>query len=173
MNQPCYAILEHRAVLSLAGPDVRGFLQGIVSNDVERVSTDHALWTAFLTPQGKFLHEFFLVERPSPEDGTLFWLECEAERRAEMYPDTPLVIDAGVAGAYGGTGQAADWTAAARLARSREVWLAGGLRPDNVAAAVDAVQPFGVDVSSGVEAAPGRKDHDKLDAFARALEPYR
>ncbi len=89
MSQPSYTILRHRAVLTLAGPDVRGFLQGIVSNDVERVSTDRALWSAFLTPQGKFLYEFFLVERPGAEaiaDGgeTLFWLECEAERRADL-----------------------------------------------------------------------------------------
>jgi folate-binding protein YgfZ len=85
MNQPSYTILEHRAVLMLAGPDVRSFLQGIVSNDVERVSTERALWSAFLTPQGKFLYEFFLVERPGAEDGaTLFWLECEAERRTDL-----------------------------------------------------------------------------------------
>jgi len=85
MNQPSYTILEHRAVLMLAGPDVRSFLQGIVSNDVERVSTERALWSAFLTPQGKFLYEFFLVERPGAEEGaTLFWLECEAERRTDL-----------------------------------------------------------------------------------------
>ena len=84
MSQPSYTILQHRAVLTLAGPDVRGFLQGIVSNDVARVSTDRALWNAFLTPQGKFLHEFFLVARASSEDGTLFWLECESERRADL-----------------------------------------------------------------------------------------
>jgi folate-binding Fe-S cluster repair protein YgfZ len=97
MSQPSYTILEHRAVLTLAGPDVRSFLQGIVSNDVERVSTERALWSAFLTPQGKFLYEFFLVERPGADPiagpitgpiagggATLFWLECEAERRADL-----------------------------------------------------------------------------------------
>jgi folate-binding protein YgfZ len=85
MSQPSYTILQHRAVVTLAGPDVRSFLQGIVSNDVERVSTDRALWTAFLTPQGKFLYEFFLVERPGAVAGaTLFWLDCEAERRADL-----------------------------------------------------------------------------------------
>jgi folate-binding protein YgfZ len=89
MTRPLYAILPHRAVVTLAGPDVRGFLQGIVSNDVARVSTERALWTAFLTPQGKFLHEFFLVERPADATGsdggeTLFWLDCEAERRADL-----------------------------------------------------------------------------------------
>ncbi len=93
MSQPSYTILEHRAVLTLGGPDVRGFLQGIVSNDVERVSTERALWSAFLTPQGKFLYEFFLVERPGADPiagpiaggcATLFWLECEAERRTDL-----------------------------------------------------------------------------------------
>ncbi len=84
MSQPSYTILQHRAVLRLAGPDVRGFLQGIVSNDVARVSTDRALWSAFLTPQGKFLHEFFLIERPGAEGEVVFWLECEAERRADL-----------------------------------------------------------------------------------------
>jgi len=85
MSQPSYTILQHRAVVTLAGPDVRSFLQGIVSNDVKRVSTERAQWTAFLTPQGKFLFEFFLVERSGAEPGTtLFWLECEAERRADL-----------------------------------------------------------------------------------------
>ncbi len=94
MSQPSYTILQHRAVVTLRGPDVRSFLQGIVSNDVARVSTDRALWSAFLTPQGKFLHEFFLVERPGAGDAgdagdagggeTLLWLECEAERRADL-----------------------------------------------------------------------------------------
>jgi folate-binding protein YgfZ len=85
MSQPSYTILRHRAVAILAGPDVRSFLQGIVSNDVARVSTERAQWNAFLTPQGRFLFEFFLVERPAAEDGaTIFWLECEAERRADL-----------------------------------------------------------------------------------------
>jgi folate-binding protein YgfZ len=89
MSQPSYTILQHRAVVTLAGPDVRSFLQGIVSNDVARVSTERALWNAFLTPQGKFLHEFFLVERPAAAedvqgDAPLFWLDCEAERRADL-----------------------------------------------------------------------------------------
>ncbi|HEX9698167.1 MAG TPA: phosphoribosylanthranilate isomerase [Acidobacteriota bacterium] len=96
-----------------------------------------------------------------------------AEALAAPYADCTLLIDAGVPGEYGGTGQAADWSAAARLAAHHRVVLAGGLRPDNVAAAIEQVGPWGVDVASGVEAAPGRKDPDKLRRFAAALEAYR
>lgn len=68
---------------------------------------------------------------------------------------------------HGGTGQTVDWQEAARLvpALGRPVILAGGLTPENVARAAETVQPFGLDVCSGVEAAPGRKDHAKVEAF--------
>jgi phosphoribosylanthranilate isomerase len=77
-----------------------------------------------------------------------------------------FLIDAYDAHAYGGTGKVADWTTAAALAHLYPgLMLAGGLTPANVAAAVRAVRPWGIDVSSGVEAAPGRKDHAALTAF--------
>jgi phosphoribosylanthranilate isomerase len=75
--------------------------------------------------------------------------------------------------AQSGTGSAADWTEARALAAVTEVVLAGGLSVANIAAAVEQVRPWGVDVSTGVERAPGRKDPDKIRAFvarARALE---
>ena len=62
----------------------------------------------------------------------------------------------------------ADWGRAAELARQTEVILAGGLSADNVAEAIYAVRPFGVDVSSGVEAEPGVKDPEKIRGFRRA-----
>jgi phosphoribosylanthranilate isomerase len=71
-------------------------------------------------------------------------------------------------GPVSGTGRIADWSGAAALARRCELVLAGGLSPANVAAAVRAVQPFGVDVSSGVEEAPGRKSPQKIFDFVRA-----
>lgn len=73
-------VLEQRGILELSGPDARSFLQGIVSNDVEKVTPAHAVWTAFLTPQGKYLHDFFLAE--GAQDALL--LDCEAERRADL-----------------------------------------------------------------------------------------
>jgi phosphoribosylanthranilate isomerase len=71
-------------------------------------------------------------------------------------------------GAVSGSGALADWSTAARLARERELVLAGGLTGANVAAAVRMVRPFGVDVSSGVEAAPGRKSPQLIREFVQS-----
>jgi phosphoribosylanthranilate isomerase len=71
-------------------------------------------------------------------------------------------------GPVSGAGQAVDWTAAASLARRTQMILAGGLDPTNVARAIESVQPYGVDVSSGVEREPGVKDPEKIHAFVRA-----
>ncbi|MCZ8131056.1 MAG: hypothetical protein O9284_07095 [Steroidobacteraceae bacterium] len=71
-------------------------------------------------------------------------------------------------GPNSGTGELADWAEARRLARAASLVLAGGLGPDNVAAAVSAVRPFGVDVSSGVESAPGTKDPARISDFVAA-----
>lgn len=80
-----------------------------------------------------------------------------------------LLVDASVKGAYGGTGITADWRSAAELAKHYPLLLAGGLTPENVAEAVRQVRPWGVDVASGVEAAPGVKDAGKLKAFVKAV----
>lgn len=77
---------------------------------------------------------------------------------------TPILDTA--ADAHGGTGTSFDWGLAEGLDRS--IVLAGGLHPDNVAAAVARVEPWGVDVASGVEAAPGVKDHDAMRRFVEA-----
>jgi phosphoribosylanthranilate isomerase len=69
----------------------------------------------------------------------------------------------------GGTGRVIEWTVAAAAARVRPVILSGGLTPDNVRDAAQAVKPYAVDVSSGVEAAPGIKDASKMRAFFAAL----
>ncbi len=80
-----------------------------------------------------------------------------------------LLLDAATgAGQYGGTGLSADWQTAAQLAAAYPLLLAGGLRPDNVAAAVRQVHPWGVDVASGVESSPGRKDPALMRAFSQA-----
>ena len=81
-----------------------------------------------------------------------------------------MLIDAAVKGVYGGSGVTADWAAAAELAKKYPLLLAGGLTPENVADAVRQVQPWGVDVASGVESAPGEKDVGKMSAFVNAVQ---
>ncbi len=78
------------------------------------------------------------------------------------------LLDASLPGQRGGTGVTCDWAAARRaVALERPVILAGGLTPDNVAEAVQAVKPYGVDTAGGVESAPGKKDHERTRAFIR------
>ena len=91
----------------------------------------------------------------------------------DSWPTATLLLDATSAAQRGGTGQRVDWENAAAVASRRKTVLAGGLTPDNVADAIAAVRPFGVDVSSGVEASPGRKDRDKVSRFLEnAREAY-
>jgi phosphoribosylanthranilate isomerase len=93
--------------------------------------------------------------------------EADFARIAED-PADGFVLDAHAPGVYGGTGECSDWDLAARAVRAfagRPMLLAGGLGPANVAAAVQAVGPWGVDTASGVEVSPGQKDGEKVRAF--------
>ena len=72
-------LLEDRGLVAVDGADARPFLQGLVSNDVRRATPERAVWAALLTPQGKYLHDFFVIEH----DGALL-LDCEAARRADL-----------------------------------------------------------------------------------------
>jgi phosphoribosylanthranilate isomerase len=84
-------------------------------------------------------------------------------------PSVLPLLDAIDAQARGGTGRRVDWSAAARLARARPLLLSGGITAGNVVEAIATVRPWGVDVSSGVEAAPGFKDPLRLRAFFEAV----
>jgi folate-binding protein YgfZ len=79
MDRPALLILDWRAALTIDGEDAVPFLQGLTSNDVTRAAPDRALWSAFLTPQGKFLHEFMIMRL-----GSGLLLDCERERRADL-----------------------------------------------------------------------------------------
>jgi phosphoribosylanthranilate isomerase len=82
---------------------------------------------------------------------------------------TTLLLDTHDPVRHGGTGQTVDWTRAKAIARrERHVILAGGLTADNVTQAIETVRPYGVDVSSGVEAAPGIKSAERMQAFVAA-----
>lgn len=99
------------------------------------------------------------------KDRATFLALAEFQGRANV---RGFLIDAFSDQAYGGTGQMVDWALAQEAARSSQVILAGGLNPTNVAGAIQMVRPYGVDVSSGVEQRPGKKDQDKLKAFIEA-----
>lgn len=83
-----------------------------------------------------------------------------------------ILLDVHDPAARGGTGRTIDWQQAAAAARRRRVVLAGGLTPENVGGAIDAVRPFGIDVSSGVESRPGIKDHARLRALFEAMHAH-
>jgi phosphoribosylanthranilate isomerase len=96
-----------------------------------------------------------------------------ADGRSQIEPDVPegkILLDAFDPARHGGTGKTIDWARAGEIAKTREIFLAGGLTPDNVRHAIARVKPFAVDVASGVEAAPGVKDHEKLRALFAAVK---
>jgi phosphoribosylanthranilate isomerase len=95
------------------------------------------------------------------------------ERDGEIEPQWPagkILLDAHDPVKHGGTGRTIDWQRARLIANERQVFLAGGLTPFNVADAVRQVRPFAVDVSSGVESKPGVKDHGLVRSFIAAAK---
>jgi phosphoribosylanthranilate isomerase len=87
-----------------------------------------------------------------------------------QYTVSAYLLDTYVKGAMGGTGVTFDWSLASDAKQYGLLLLAGGLNPENVASAIQQVRPYGVDVSSGVEAEPGKKDHRKLKNFIAAAK---
>ena len=106
----------------------------------------------------------FKALRPAGPDA----LQAALERLPLRDQPPAVLIDAYHPDAYGGTGQKADWSLARGLAHLKPILLAGGLTPENVSEAVSQVNPWGVDVASGVESAPGKKDPARVAAFVRA-----
>src|SRR4029453_8837005 len=79
MAQGNFVVLDDRGVLAVSGPDRAGFLQGLVSNDVDKIAPDRAVYAAFLAAQGKYLHAFIMVAA-----GEAIWLDAEAARLADL-----------------------------------------------------------------------------------------
>src|SRR5437667_381687 len=79
MADASFVLLDDRGILAVSGPDRRPFLQGLVSNDVERVGPTTARYAAFLTAQGKYLHDFMMVEAAES-----IWLDTEAARLGDL-----------------------------------------------------------------------------------------
>jgi phosphoribosylanthranilate isomerase len=97
--------------------------------------------------------------------------DAETLKELPKYKTDAWLLDAYSPEAVGGSGEKFNWDLAVEAQKfGKPIFLAGGLTPENVAEAVRKVRPFGVDVSSGVEASPGRKDHVKLRAFINAVK---
>ena len=116
------------------------------------------------------LHGNETPEYAAALSGTVVWkafnLNSEAVlSEAESFPCAMVVADSG-----GGSGRVCRWDLAARLARKRQVLLAGGITPDNVREAIARVQPAGIDVSSGVETAPGIKDRFLIQTLVERID---
>ena len=86
------------------------------------------------------------------------------------YPASAVLLDAFDPKLYGGTGRTTNWAIAREAAKLTRIFLAGGLAPENIVEAIRAVEPFAVDVNSGVESAPGRKDANKLQALRHRMK---
>jgi phosphoribosylanthranilate isomerase len=96
--------------------------------------------------------------------------DAESLRAMPGYDTDYFLLDSYVSGRPGGTGETFNWNLAVEAKKlGKPVILAGGLTPQNVAEAVRVVRPFGVDVSSGVESAPGKKDREKIRDFVAAV----
>jgi phosphoribosylanthranilate isomerase len=118
--------------------------------------------------------------RETPEYCTQFGLltmkafrirDAESLKELRNYPTDAWLLDAYAADKLGGTGEKFNWDLAIEAKKlGRPIFLAGGLTPENVAEAVKKVHPYAVDVSSGVEATPGKKDHEKIRQFIKAAK---
>jgi phosphoribosylanthranilate isomerase len=151
---------------------------------------------AFVSRIGVFVNESFAVVLNTAAEAGLTGIQLHGDEDASEYEDSRLpiikalpvgegfslsavedvpsrvtvLLDAHDPQRRGGTGRVIEWTVAAAAAKLRPVILSGGLTPDNVRSAVATVRPYAVDVSSGVESAPGIKDDNKLRAFFAALQ---
>jgi phosphoribosylanthranilate isomerase len=97
--------------------------------------------------------------------------DAESLSQLENFQTAAFLLDAHSKNGLGGTGETFNWDLAIEAQKfGKPIFLAGGLTPGNVADAIRKVQPFGVDVSSGVESAPGKKDHAKVKAFIAAAK---
>src|SRR5450631_1471750 len=97
--------------------------------------------------------------------------DVESLKQLANYQTDAFLLDAHSKSGLGGTGETFNWDLAIEARKfNKPIFLAGGLTPENVAEAVRKVRPFAVDVSSGVESAPGKKDHAKVKAFVNAAK---
>lgn len=97
--------------------------------------------------------------------------DFDPEQMRAYLVDT-YMLDTAKSGTYGGTGETFDWAKAVAAKEMGRIVLSGGLNPDNVTDAMETVRPYAVDIGSGVEAEPGKKDHEKVKQFLKAVRSF-
>ena len=156
------SIINHRSSIASVGVFVNSSAEEILSIldmcelNLAQLSGDESPET--LAALGERAYKALRPRAPQVAAATLASIPERASAPA-------CLVDAFRPGQYGGTGQTADWSIASDLARRAPILLAGGLTPENVATAVRQVHPWGVDVASGVESDPGKKDAQKIRLF--------
>lgn len=167
---PRYLELDQaaRIVRALQGEmEVVGVFVDSSLDEIRRVVDEVGLDTVQLhgNESGEFLEE---VRAQVPAYKALRIGDAADVALARTYGGERILTDAKVKGAMGGTGHTFDWSLISGLTAERQLILAGGLRPDNVAESVRRVRPYGIDTASGVEDAPRRKNPTKVVEFVQA-----
>jgi phosphoribosylanthranilate isomerase len=145
------------------------FVNEATPEAVERVAREAGVGAVQL--HGDETHEFCRALRGTTTIKALRVGPDFTPEAAAAYPADAVLLDAYVAGEWGGTGHTFDWSLARRTREAvPRLFLAGGLRPENVAEAVAAVRPHAVDVCSGVETAPGRKSLRLMRRFVERIK---
>lgn len=125
----------------------------------------HGMPSASLPMGVQWIPAFSVADSASLQAIDAYLDQCAA--RGEL--PAAILVDAHVPGLHGGTGRTAPWRLLSEYRPKVPMILAGGLTPENVAEAIRLVRPYGVDVASGVESSPGRKDADRLRRFVNAV----
>ena len=120
-------------------------------------------------PYAVQLHGSETAEYARALHGVQIWKAFNLNRLDDLQVAASFPADIIVADSGGGTGTTCDWSRAAELAKCRPVLLAGGITPDNVREAIEAVRPAGIDLAGGVESAPGVKDHAKMTQLVHRI----
>ncbi len=170
-HSPRYiAVADARAIISELDPFV-ACVGVFVNEDADRVREIHAqLGLAAVQLHGDESPEYCARLAPVKSIKAFRVRDGFAPESVRAYPVSAVLLDAGAPGRYGGTGQSFDWQIAVEVKKYADVILAGGLTAQNVDEAISKVRPTAIDVCSGVEAEPGRKDLEKMRRFMAEVE---
>jgi phosphoribosylanthranilate isomerase len=152
-----------------------GVFAGLGPEEVYHIWKESGVQLAQIHGMDDRLMELISRENNNKVNQIIYALRVKSQRDIEVAATNHLIdrsvavlLDTHVEGLMGGTGKTFDWSLAVKAKSLRKpIILAGGLTPENVVSAVQMVQPYAVDVSTGVEAVPGKKDHAKIKEFVK------